>query len=435
LIVGIRSEEERLPRKKLEALQLERLQALVARVYAKVPFYKKSFDRAGVKPKDIKKLKDVEKLPFTTKPDLRDNYPFGMFAVPMNKVVRIHASSGTTGKPTVAGYTKKDIAMWAEMMARSFESSGATAKSIIHNAYGYGLFTGGLGAHYGAERLGATVVPVSGGQTQRQIMLLTDFGPDVICCTPSYALNLAEVGDKMGVDWKKLPLKVGVFGAEPWSENMRAEIEKRLSIKAIDIYGLSEVMGPGVSCECIESQSGPHVYEDNFLAEIINPQTGETMAPGEKGELVFTTLTKEAFPLIRYRTRDLSSLNQEKCRCGRTVARMSRVTGRTDDMLIIRGVNVFPSQIEHVLLDVEGLEPHYQIIVDRVNNLDVMEVQIEMSEKLFSDEMKQLETLAKKIEHDIKDYLGVNAKVKLTEPQSIARSEGKAKRVIDKRKI
>ncbi|HUT53979.1 MAG TPA: phenylacetate--CoA ligase [bacterium] len=433
--MAIRSEEERLPRKKLEALQLERLKALADRAYRKVPFYKKSFDRAGVKPGDIKKLKDVEKLPFTVKQDLRDNYPFGMFAVPMNKVVRIHASSGTTGKPTVAGYTRKDIAMWAELMARSFVSAGATPRSIIHNAYGYGLFTGGLGAHYGAERLGATVVPVSGGQTQRQIMLLVDFGPDVICCTPSYALNLAEVGDKLGVDWKKLPLKVGVLGAEPWSENMRSEIEKRLSIKAIDIYGLSEVMGPGVSCECVEGQSGPHVYEDHFLVEIINPQTGAALKPGEKGELVFTTLTKEAFPLIRYRTRDLSSLNQERCVCGRTAARMSRVTGRTDDMLIIRGVNVFPSQIEHVLLDVEGLEPHYQIIVDRVNNLDVMEVQIEMSEKLFSDEMKELDSLTRKIEHDIKDYLGVNAKVKLTEPRSIARSEGKAKRVIDKRKI
>ncbi|MFO8056912.1 MAG: phenylacetate--CoA ligase [bacterium] len=431
----IRSEEEKLPRKKLEELQLERLQALAERVYDKVPFYKEAFDKAGVSPRHIKKLSDITRLPFTSKQDLRDNYPFKMFAVPMHRLVRVHASSGTTGKPTVAGYTKKDIKLWSELMARAFASSGASKKSVIHNAYGYGLFTGGLGAHYGAERLGATVVPVSGGQTQRQMMLLQDFGPDVICCTPSYALNLAEVGEKSGVDFDRLPLKAGVLGAEPWSENMRVEIERRLKIKAMDIYGLSEIIGPGVACECIEDQSGAHVYEDHFIAEVINPDTGEPVAPGEKGELVVTTLTKEAFPLIRYRTRDLTSLNPEKCACGRTAARMHRVTGRTDDMLIIRGVNVFPSQIEHVLLDVEGLEPHYQIMVDRVNNMDVMEVQIEMNEKLFSDELKELDSLAGRIQHDIKDYLGVSAKVRLVEPQTIARSEGKAKRVIDKREI
>ena len=431
----IRSEEEKLPRKKLEDLQLTRLKALVERVYTKVPFYKQSFDQAGVKPKDIKKLSDVTKLPFTTKADLRDNYPFKMFAVPMSKVVRVHASSGTTGKPTVAGYTKKDISNWAELIARCLVSAGATKNSIIHNAYGYGLFTGGLGLHFGAEKLGATVVPVSGGQTQRQIMLLVDFGPDVICCTPSYALTLAETGEKMGVDWKKLPLKTAILGAEPWSDNMRMEIQKRMDVKAVDIYGLSEVMGPGVSCECRESQSGPHVYEDHFLAEIVDPATFKPNPAGERGEMVFTTLTKEAFPLIRYRTRDLCALNPEPCVCGRTVARMARVTGRSDDMLIIRGVNVFPSQIEHVLLEVEGLEPHYQIIVDREANLDVMEIQIEMSEKLFSDELKELEGLSKKISHDIKDYLGVNAKIKLVEPQTIQRFEGKAKRVIDKRKI
>jgi len=431
----IRHEEEKYSRKKLNELQLERLKALVKRVYRDVPFYKNAFDEAGVKPKDIHKLSDLKKLPFTYKQDLRDNYPFGLFAKPMDKVVRIHASSGTTGKPTVVGYTKKDIKMWSELMARAFASSGATDKSRIHNAYGYGLFTGGLGAHFGGEALGATVVPVSGGQTQRQIMLLQDFEPDVICCTPSYSLNLAEVGDQLGVNWKDLKLKVGILGAEPWSENMRAEIEKRLSIKAIDIYGLSEVLGPGVSCECIEAQAGPHVYEDHFIPEIINPETGEPLPPGEKGELVFTTLTKEAFPLIRYRTRDLSSLNTDKCKCGRYMARMARVTGRTDDMLIIRGVNVFPSQIEHVLLDVEGLEPHYQIIVQREDNMDKMEVQIEMSEKLFSDEMKKLDSLTKKIQHDIKDYLGVTARVKLVEPNTIARSQGKAQRVIDKRNI
>jgi len=432
----IRHEEQKWPRKKIEELQLEKVKALVARVYKNVPFYKKSFDQAGVKPKDLKKLSDLAKFPFTVKQDLRDNYPFGMFAVPMDKVVRIHASSGTTGKPTVVGYTQKDIDVWAELMARALAGAGGTKKSIIHNAYGYGLFTGGLGAHYGAQALGAAVVPISGGQTQRQVMLLQDFGPDIICCTPSYALNIAEVMEQSGVDPKRIKLKAGVFGAEPWSENMRTEIERRLRLKAVDIYGLSEVMGPGVSCECIEGQNGPHVYEDHFIAEIINPETGEVLPPGEKGELVFTTLSKEAFPLVRYRTRDLSSLDITKCKgCGSTMARMARVTGRTDDMLIIRGVNVFPSQIEHVLLDVEGLEPHYLIVVDRVNNLDVMEVQIEMSDKLMSDEMKQLAGLTKKIEHDIKDFLGVNAKVKLVEPRTIARSEGKAKRVIDKRKI
>jgi phenylacetate-CoA ligase len=431
----IRHEEEKYSRKRLAELQLERLKKLVKRVYDKVPFYKKSFDRAGVKPKHLTKLADLAKFPFTVKSDLRDNYPFGMFAVPMKQVVRVHASSGTTGKPTVAGYTKRDIATWGELMARAFVSSGATEHSIIHNAYGYGLFTGGLGAHYGDEHLGAAVVPVSGGQTQRQIMLLQDFGPDLICCTPSYALNLAEVGEQMGVKFSQLKLKAGVFGAEPWSERMRGEIERRLHLKAMDIYGLSEVMGPGVSCECIEAQAGPHVYEDHFIAEIINPDTGEPLPWGEKGELVFTTLSKEAFPLVRYRTRDISRLSPEPCKCGRKMARMERVTGRTDDMLIIRGVNVFPSQIEHVLLKVEGLEPHYQIIVDRIDNLDTMEVQIEMSDKLFSDEMKELTGLTKKIESDIKDYLGVNAKVKLVEPRTIARSEGKAKRVIDKRKI
>jgi phenylacetate-CoA ligase len=431
----IRHEEEKYTRKQLEELQLERLQKLVKRVYDKVPFYKKAFDRAGVKPKHLTKLSDLARFPFTVKSDLRDNYPFGMFAVPMKQVVRVHASSGTTGKPTVAGYTKRDIATWGELMARAFVSAGANEHSIIHNAYGYGLFTGGLGAHYGAEHLGATVVPVSGGQTQRQIMLLQDFGPDIICCTPSYALNLAEVGEQMGVKFSQLKLKAGVLGAEPWSERMRAEIERRLHLKAIDIYGLSEVMGPGVSCECLEAQAGPHVYEDHFIAEIINPETGEPLPWGEQGELVFTTLSKEASPLIRYRTRDISRLSPEPCKCGRHMARMERVTGRTDDMLIIRGVNVFPSQIEHVLLEVEGLEPHYQIIVDRVENLDTMEVQIEMSDKLFSDEMKELTGLTKKIESDIKDYLGVNARVKLVEPRTIARSEGKAKRVIDKRKI
>jgi len=431
----IRHEAEKYSRKKLEALQLERLQALVRRVYAKVPFYRKAFDRAGLKPKHLSKISDLARFPFTTKADLRDHYPFGMFAVPMQQVVRVHVSSGTTGKPTVAGYTRKDIKTWGELMARALVSAGATEHSIVHNAYGYGLFTGGLGVHYGAEALGATVVPVSGGQTQRQVMLLQDFGADILCCTPSYALNLAEVGEQMGVDWSKLKLKAGIFGAEPWSERMRAEIERRLHLQAIDLYGLSEIIGPGVACECVEAQAGLHVYEDHFLAEIIHPDTGEVLAPGEEGELVFTTLTKEAFPLLRYRTRDLSRLNPEPCACGRRLRRMERVSGRSDDMLIIRGVNVFPSQIEHVLLKVEGLEPHYQIIVDRVENLDTLEVRIEMSDRLFSDEMKELDRLTRKIEHDIKDYLGVSAQVKLVEPRTIARSEGKAQRVMDRRKI
>ena len=429
------SREETLPRKELRELQLERLKAVVERVYERVPFYKKKFDQAGVKPGDIKDLRDIRNLPFTTKDDLRDNYPFGMFAVPMTEVVRVHASSGTTGKPTVVGYTRKDVETWADLMARALVGAGVHEGDIIHNAYGYGLFTGGLGFHYGAEKLGATVIPISGGNTQRQLMIMQDFGSTVLCCTPSYALNLADVIEQQGLDLKKFKLRVGIFGAEPWSERMRDEIQKRLNIKALDIYGLSEVIGPGVSCECIEAQSGLHVYEDHFLVEVIDPETGEALPPGEEGELVFTTLTKEAFPLIRYRTRDISRLIPEPCVCGRTFYRMARVTGRTDDMLIIRGVNVFPSQIEHVLLNIEGLEPHYQIIVDRRGALDELEVQVEVSEKVFSDEMKRLDELKRRIEHDLKDFLGVGAKVTLVEPRTIQRFEGKAKRVIDKRKF
>ncbi len=428
------SEEEKLSRKKLEELMLERLKALVERVYENVPFYKKKFDELGVKPKDIKSLNDVSRLPFTTKNDLRDNYPFGMFAVPMDRVVRIHASSGTTGKPTVAGYTAGDIDMWATLMARSFVSAGATRDDIVHNAYGYGLFTGGLGAHYGAEKLGTSVVPVSGGNTQRQVMLLQDFAPTVLCATPSYALNLAGVMKDAGVSKDKIKLRVGVFGAEPWSENMRAQIEEALNIDAVDIYGLSEVMGPGVSCECVEAKAGPHIWMDHFLPEIIDPDTGEPLPPGEKGELVFTTLTKEAFPLIRYRTRDICILDDEPCKCGRTTSRMSRVTGRTDDMLIIRGVNVFPSQIESVLLKHPEVEPHYIIEVDREGALDILTVKVEVTEEAFSDEIKKMESMEKRLVSDIKDLLGVSASVKLVEPKSIKRSEGKARRVIDRRK-
>ena len=377
----------------------------------------------------------MQRLPFTTKQDLRDNYPFGMFAVPMEQVVRIHASSGTTGKPTVVGYTQRDIQTWSELIARSLSAAGVGRGDIVHNSYGYGLFTGGLGFHYGIERLGASVIPVSGGNTKRQIMLLQDFGPTVITCTPSFSLHLYDVAKDMGVDFANLKLKVGICGAEPWSEAMRAEIEKKLGIDALDVYGLSEIMGPGVSIECLEAKNGLHMFEDHFLPEIIDPNTMEPLPYGKTGELVITTLTKEAFPVIRYRTRDISTLHPEPCKCGRTMVRMGRIQGRTDDMLIIRGVNVFPSQIEAVLMEVQGVEPHYQIVVDRTGQMDTLEVKVEVDEATFSDEVRQLQVMEKKIEHNIKDYLGVSAKVRLVEPRSIPRSEGKAQRVIDKRKI
>lgn len=428
-------EIETLPRVGLESIQLRRLQKLVARVYSKVAPYRAKMDAAGVKPSDIKSLADLAKLPFTVKNDLRDNYPFGLFTVPMEDVVRVHASSGTTGKPTVVGYTQADIELWAGIMARALCCAGATKGDMVHNAYGYGLFTGGLGAHYGIERLGATVIPVSGGNTKRQITIMKDFGSTVLLSTPSYALNLADAMDALGVDPASLSLRVGIFGAEPWSENMREEVERKLNLKAVDIYGLSEVMGPGVAMECLQSDRGMHIFEDHFLPEIIDPDTGEVLPPGEQGELVFTTLTKEAFPIIRYRTKDISRLYYEPCSCGRTLVRMEKVTGRTDDMLIIRGVNVFPSQVEHVLMSVEGVEPHYQIVVDRHGNLDTMSVQVEVSETLFSDEIRKLEQLTNTIQTEIKDLLGVTCKVQLVEPKTIQRSEGKAQRVIDNRKI
>ncbi len=426
---------ETLPRDEMESLQLRRLKALVERVYANVPFYRKRFDEMGVKPSDIKTLADVRLLPFTGKQDLRDNYPFGLFAVSRENVVRIHSSSGTTGKATVVGYTRRDIKNWSRLMGRCFAAAGVTSSDMVHNAYGYGLFTGGLGAHYGAEELGATVVPVSGGGTRRQAMLLRDFGSTVICCTPSYSLHLSEVGREMGIDFKELPLRIGIFGAEPWTDSMRKEIEATLGLKALDIYGLSEIMGPGVGIECAEAQNGLHLQEDHFLIEIIDPATGDAVPDGEKGELVITTLTKEAIPLIRYRTRDITSLNKVPCRCGRTLARMSRISGRSDDMLIIRGVNVFPQQIEAILLDTEGLSPHYQIIVTRVDNLDYLEVQVEVSESVFSDEIKNLQRLESKVQKNIKEFLGVTIKCKLVEPKTIQRSEGKAKRVIDNRTL
>jgi phenylacetate-CoA ligase len=424
---------ETLPREELEALQLRRLQALVERVYNQVPFYRQHLDQVGFKPEHLRTLADLEHVPFTTKQDLRDNYPFGMFAVPMDQVVRIHASSGTTGKSTPVGYTARDVEMWGELIARVLMAGGVHRGDIVHVAYGYGLFTGGLGFHYGVERLGAAVIPVSGGQTRRQIMLIQDFAPNVLCCTPSFALYLAEVGQEMGINFKDTHLRVGFFGAEPWSDAMRQEIEARLHLDALDIYGLSEVLGPGVGVECLEAKQGLHLFEDHFLPEVIDPVTLKRLPAGETGELVFTTLTKEAFPLIRYRTRDVTDLNYTPCRCGRTMARMSRIKGRSDDMLIIRGVNVFPSQIESVLVEVPGVAPHYQLIVDREGHLDTLEVAVEVDETVFSDEVKQMQKLAQTIEARIKDYLTVSVKVRLVEPRTIPRSEGKAQRVIDKR--
>ncbi len=428
-------EIETLPRVGLESIQLKRLQSLINRVYRKVEPYREKMIAAGVRPEDIRGLEDLQKLPFTTKEDLRENYPFGMFTMGLDDIVRVHASSGTTGKPTVVGYTRNDIDTWANMMARALACAGATRGDMVHNAYGYGLFTGGLGAHYGAEKLGATVIPVSGGNSKRQISIMKDFGSTILMSTPSYALNLADAMDRMGIDPMSLSLRVGIFGAEPWSENMREEVENKLNLKAVDIYGLSEVIGPGVAQECLNSSGGMHIFEDHFLPEIIDPETGKVMAPGERGELVFTTLTKEAFPVIRYRTKDITSLHYETCTCGRTLVRMDKVTGRSDDMLIIRGVNVFPSQVEHVLMGIEGVEPHYQIIVEREGTMDTMTVEVEVSDSLFTDEIKGLEALTKRITSDVKDILGVTCRVKLVNPRAIQRSEGKAQRVIDNRKI
>jgi phenylacetate-CoA ligase len=426
-------EFETLPREVIESLQLKRLQRTLERVHATVPFYRRSFTEAGVTPGMVKSLDDLRRLPFTLKQDMRDNYPYGLFAVPLEQIVRIHASSGTTGKPTVVGYTRRDIEMWAELMARSFAAAGAHRGDVIHNAYGYGLFTGGLGAHYGAERLGASVIPMSGGNTRKQIMIMQDFGSTVLTCTPSYSLFLAEAAAEEGVDIRQLKLKVGIFGAEPWSEQMRAEIEEKLNLKAIDIYGLSEILGPGVGIECIEAQKGLHIWEDHFIPEIIDPDSGEVLPPGEQGELVITTITKEGIPMIRYRTRDITRLIPEPCICGRTHMRLERMSGRSDDMLIIRGVNVFPSQIESVLFNIDGVEPHYQLVIDREENLDTLEVQVEVNEQTFSDEVKILQDLTGRIRKEIKDLLGITCKVRLVEPKSIARSEGKAQRVLDRR--
>ncbi len=421
-------------RSEMEAIQSERLIQTVKRIYHNNEGYRKKMQEKGLVPGDIKSVADLSKLPFTTKSDLRDGYPFGMFTVPMSEIVRVHASSGTTGKPTVVGYTRNDLQMWAEVVTRSLSMAGVHQNDIVQVAYGYGLFTGGLGLHYGTENLGATVIPISGGNTDKQILLMQDFGTTVIACTPSYALFLAETMKEMNIAPESLQLRVGIFGAEPWSENMRREIEAKLKIKAIDIYGLSEVIGPGVSCEC-EHQCGMHVMEDHFIPEIIDPATLEPMPPGEKGELVFSTVTKEGMPILRYRTRDLTRLIYDQCECGRTLVRMEKCMGRSDDMLIIRGVNVFPSQIESVLLEMSETEPHYLLIIEREETLDVVNLLVEVQEQFFSDEIKQLESLRKKLTDKIQSTLGISVRVKLVEPKTIERTAGKAKRVIDNRKI
>jgi len=425
---------ETMPRAQLAALQLERLKKTLERAYACVPHHRAKFDAAGIKPDDLKSLADIVRFPFTVKTDLRDNYPFGMFAVPREQLLRIHASSGTTGKPTVVGYTANDLNNWSDLMARSLASAGATPGDIVHNAYGYGLFTGGLGAHYGAERLGATVVPVSGGGTERQVQLLTDFQANVLCSTPSYALNIAEVAENIGVDLRKAALRIGLFGAEPWSDAMRRDLEARLGIRAIDVYGLSEIMGPGVACECHVEQNGLHAWEDHFLFETIDPETLQPLPMGATGELVITTLTKEALPMIRYRTRDITRLSTEPCACGRTHLRIMRVTGRDDDMLIIRGVNVYPSQVESVLVGFPGIAPHYQLVLTRDKALDSMTVEVEMAPGGSMEEADRARKAAE-VTHHIKSMIGVTCRVVVKAPGDVPRSQGKAVRVKDQRGI
>jgi phenylacetate-CoA ligase len=425
---------ECMDRNELRHLQLKRLQDVAGRVYHQVPFYRKKFDEAGVKPDEIQNLEDLARLPFTQKNDLRDNYPYGMFAVPLREIVRIHSSSGTTGIPTVVGYTKKDLETWSNLVARFVTAVGVTCEDVVQISFGYGLFTGGFGLHYGMERVGATVIPVSSGNTERQIKIMKDFGSTALVATPSYALYMAEVAKEMGLGPGNLKLRVGLFGAEPWSENMRKELQKAWGISATDNYGLSEVIGPGVSGECTFC-AGLHISEDHFIPEIVDPVTGELKGPGEEGELVLTALTKEALPIIRYRTKDITALNYEKCECGRTLVRMRKTLGRSDDMLIIRGVNVFPSQIESVLMEIEEVEPHYLLIVDRIDYLDQLEVHVEVPEPVFTGNLRDLEALTEKIKRKIDSLLNIGVKVKLVEPKSIERSQGKAKRVIDKRKL
>ena len=425
---------ECMPREEMEQLQLERLQATLNRVYKNVTCYRNKFNETGIVPEDVRSLSDLSKLPFTTKEDLRLNYPYGMFAVPLREVVRIHSSSGTTGKPTVVGYTKHDVKVWSNLVARFMTAAGVTHDDVVQIAFGYGMFTGAFGLHYGSETIGASVIPMGAGNTEKQIMIMQDYRTTALVSTPSYAVTIAERMEKMGIDPKSLTLKVGLFGGEPWSEAMRREIESRLGISATDNYGLSEVLGPGVAGEC-ERKCGMHISEDAFLAEIIDPDTGETLPPGSVGELVLTSLTKEAFPMVRYRTRDITSLDYSKCDCGRTTVRMKKTMGRSDDMLIIKGVNVYPSQIEDVLFAVEGCEPHYQLVVDRKGALDTLEIRIEVTENIFFDEMKRQKEFLDNVERRIDSVLGVGAVVKLVEPSSIPRAEGKASRVIDNRKI
>jgi phenylacetate-CoA ligase len=435
--VVIRNPEyETLPRQQLDLLQLKRLKETVSYIYERNTFYRQSMNKLGVKPADIKTLKDIARLPFTSKEDFRQNYPFGLCCVPKNEISRIQSSSGTTGKPVIAPYTAKDVDTWAELVARSLSCAGVVPEDILQNAYGYGLFTGGLGIHYGAEKMGVAVVPASTGNTKRQLMLLQDLGTTVITCTPSYALIMYEAGSEMGLDFHNSSLKLGIMGAEPWSENMRREIETKLGITALNIYGLTEITGPGVAMECPE-KCGLHIWEDNFLVEIINPETGEVLPYGQKGELVITTINKEAQPVLRFRTKDITSLMPEKCGCGRTMVRMSQITGRSDDMIRVRGVSVFPSQIESVLLTVEGIEPHYQIIVDRHNAFasDELEIWVEVSEGIFSDEMSRLNALQKKLQAELDSVLGIRAKIKLVESRTLARTEGKAKRIIDRSEL
>lgn len=424
---------EKISRQDLEVLQLRRLKDTCMRAYGNVPFYQKQLDKVGFNPCKISSLKDIQELPFTEKDDLRNNYPYDLFAVPLEDIVRLHASSGTTGKAVVSGYTAKDLHTWAVCAARSLVAAGVSQSDVVHVAYGYGLFTGGLGAHGGAELLGATVVPASGGATKRQAFIIRDFKATTLCCTPSYALHLWEAAMEVGVNFKDLPLRTGVFGAEPWTEAMRADIEEKMGINAMNIYGLSEVMGPGVAMECLESKEGLHIWEDFFYPEIIDPDTGKVLPDGETGELVITTLTREGMPLLRYRTRDLTKILVEPCKCGRTHRRLGRFQGRTDDMLIIRGVNVFPQQIEAILLEYKQLSTNYRIVVDRVDALDTLEVQVELNEGDFIDEIRNLQNLEIQIQKQIKEFLGVTAKIRLMEIHSIERSEGKAKRILDLR--
>ena len=421
-------------RRALEHVQLERLRATLERVYSNVPFYAKAFDEAGVKPSDLKCLGDLAKFPFTMKKDLRDNYPFGLLACPEKEIVRIHASSGTTGKPTVVCYTRGDLDIWSETVCRTLQMGGLTEDDIVQVGYGYGLFTGGLGAHYGAERLGCSVVPASGGATEKQLMLIRDFGVTAVCCTPSFFVHMIEEAEKLGMDFRRdTRLRHGFFGAEPWTEEMRSLIEEKSGIQAHDIFGLSEVMGPGVAADC-ECHCGLHVFEDHYLPEIIDPDTGEVKPEGEEGELVFTNLTKQGMPLIRYRTRDISSLHYEKCKCGRTLVRMSKVSRRSDDMLIIRGVNLFPGQVESVLLGISGILPHYQLVVSRTKAMDELEIKVEVSQEMFTDEVGKLENLRNAISFKVKQIIGLSAKITLVEPGVLERTAGKARRVIDLRK-